>query len=117
MVIPSSPFRNKLVIGMAAYGRSMWLADDKCTGFGCPIKGAGETGCPGEPGFLPYFELVDMMNNGNYDSLTTNYDTGSVEMITGTSTGKKFYTTFDSTETFNIKYQYAFANCMRGIMW
>ena len=31
--------REKLVLGLAGYGRSMMLSDPKCTYDGCPISG------------------------------------------------------------------------------
>ena len=87
--------RDKLVLGMAAYARSMRLTQKGCTTQGCPISGAGLTGCQGEPGFLPYFDVIDKyVNTGNYDSLITNPVTGSMEMVTG---GGAQFTTFDST--------------------
>lgn len=42
--------REKLVLGLAAYGRSSKLTDSFCITDGCPISGAGLTGCHGEQG-------------------------------------------------------------------
>jgi hypothetical protein len=40
------------------------------------------TGCSGELGFLPYFELKEKyIDAGNYDSLLFNEETGSMEMV------------------------------------
>ena len=72
----------------------------------------GRTGCHGEIGNLPYFEIQELVESGFYDSLTINTKTGSVEMIDGRS-----FTSYDSPETFNIKYRYSFDQCLRGIMW
>ena len=109
---------SKMVLGLAAYGRSTKLILDDCDKVGCPISGVGITGCPGEPGFLPYFEIIQKyVKTGKYDSLITNYTSGSMQMVTSDGDGNKYFTSFDSTETFNIKYHYAFAQCMRGIMW
>lgn len=36
--------REKLVLGMAAYGRSMSLKDQSCKENGCEVTGAGLTG-------------------------------------------------------------------------
>ncbi len=50
----------RLVLGMASYGRSMALVNSAvCNSAGCPINGAAMTGCSGELGFLPYFELKE----------------------------------------------------------
>ena len=42
--------RNKLVMGLAAYGRSTTLSSTSCITDGCSISGAGLTGCHGEAG-------------------------------------------------------------------
>ena len=63
-------------------------------------------------GNLPYFQIDEMIKNGDYDSLNFNEQTGSMEMISGNS-----WTSYDSPETLNIKYRYAFDQCLRGIMW
>ncbi|KAL7535087.1 hypothetical protein ACHAXR_006266 [Thalassiosira sp. AJA248-18] len=107
--------REKLVLGLAAYGRSSRLSNPTCTTPGCPINGAGLTGCHGESGNLPWFQIKrDYVDTGNYKTLELNMNTGSMEMI---STDGYLFTSFDNEVTFNIKYQYAFENCMRGIMW
>jgi hypothetical protein len=72
----------------------------------------GLIGCHGEMGNLPYFQIDEIVQSGDYESLTFNAKTGSMELISGNS-----WTSYDSPETFNIKYRYAFDNCMRGIMW
>ena len=61
---------------------------------------------------MPYFEIQELVENRFYDSLTLNTKTGSMEMIDGRS-----FTSYDSPDTFNIKYRYSFDNCLRGIMW
>ena len=40
--------RDKLVLGLAAYGRSMTLSSTSCTTDGCSVSGAGLVGCHGE---------------------------------------------------------------------
>jgi len=107
--------REKLVLGLAAYGRSMRLSSTTCTTVGCSINGAGLGGCHGEAGNLPWFQIKESyVDTANYDSLYHNPTTGSMEMVTG---GGLYFTSFDNEDTFNVKYQYAFAQCMRGIMW
>jgi chitinase len=71
-----------------------------------------DTGCHGEMGNLPYFQIDEMVKSGDYDSLTFNSNTGSMEMVSGNS-----WTSYDSEETLNIKYRYAYDQCLRGIMW
>jgi chitinase len=103
----------KLVLGLAAYGRSSALSNPKCTTDGCPIAGAGLYGCHGEGGNLPYFEIDSLYAQpGGHDSMIFNAKTGSMEIVSGNN-----FLSFDNAETFNIKYRYAFENCLRGIMW
>lgn len=133
--------REKLVLGLAGYGRSMMLSDPNCITDGCPVQGqfivyicvhlgnwqqlialtlaiytgAGLGGCHGEAGNLPYFQIdEEFIQTGNYDSLVLNEVTGSMELITG---GNACFTSYDSPETLGIKYRYAFHECLRGIMW
>ena len=134
--------RNKVVMGLAAYGRSMTLSSTSCITDGCSISGAGLTGCHGEAGKLydqklvikvcytappinltyrlttgnlPYFQIDETyIQTGNYDSLILNPVTGSMELVTG---GNRYFTSFDSPETLGIKFRYAYDGCMRGVMW
>ena len=47
-------------------------------------------------------------------NLFPSIQTASMELVTG---GNKYFTSYDSPETFNMKYKYAFSQCLRGIMW
>ena len=50
--------RNKLVLGLATYGRSFTLADVETTGYLAPAVGAGQPGAyTREMGFLAYYEV------------------------------------------------------------
>lgn len=107
--------REKLVFGLAAYGRSMKLTSPSCYTAGCPINGAGLTGCHGEAGTLPYFQIMETyVNTGNYDSLVLNPTSMSMELVTG---GYQYFTSFDNDVTLKMKNDYAYDQCMRGIMW
>lgn len=106
----------KLVFGMASYGRSMRLTNpDTCVTAGCPIDGPGVTGCSGEDGFSPYFELRETyVDTGDYVSLLLNERTGSMEMILD---GGDVYVSFDLEDTFVLKRDYYLSKCFRGQMW
>ena len=107
--------REKLVFGLAAYGRSMKLTSPSCYTAGCAINGAGLTGCHGEAGTLPYFQIMETyVNTGNYDSLVLNPTSMSMELVTG---GYQYFTSFDNDVTLKMKNDYAYDQCMRGIMW
>ena len=100
---------------MAAYGRSMRLANSACNIIGCPINGAGLTGCHGEAGNMPWFEIDESyIQTENYDELRYNEQTMSMEMISG---GGLYFTSFDNSISFNAKWQFAESKCLRGIMW
>jgi chitinase len=105
----------KIVFGMAAYGRSTKLVDPNCITDGCPISGAGLWGCNDAHGTIPYFEIDEFYSQpGGHESMILNELTGSMEIVTH---GAEFFLSYDSEETFNIKYRYSYDNCMRGIMW
>ena len=129
----------KIVFGMAAYGRSTRLLDPSCTTDGCPIGGAGKCtilgitydqqivfndimfpmkglwGCQDAHGVLPFFEIDEFYSQpGGHESSVLNKTTGSMELV---SHGSEFFVSFDNKETFNIKYRYAYDHCMRGVMW
>ena len=56
----------KIVIGIAAYGRSFELANQSRTGSGAPIIGNGPAGAiTNEPGILSYFEICNKSLNEN----------------------------------------------------
>mmetsp|Transcript_42176 Transcript_42176/g.88574 ORF Transcript_42176/g.88574 Transcript_42176/m.88574 type:complete len:745 (+) Transcript_42176:205-2439(+) len=101
--------RSKLVLGLATYGRSFRLLEpETCATAGCPISGPGLTGCYGQAGELPFFQLEESYSS----SATVNPETDSVELVVGET-----WTTYDNAETFETKYQYAYRQCMRGVMW
>lgn len=107
--------REKLVFGLAAYGRSTRLASPHCHTAGCQVWGAGLGGCHGEAGNLPYFEIMqDYVETGDYDELNFNPVTKSMELITG---GYQYFTSFDNALTLKIKKNYAYDQCLRGVMW
>ena len=103
----------QLVMGMAAYGRSYLLADPACATAGCSFAGPGPGGCGGEPGYLPYFSIVDIIDTNRVNSLVVNRVTGSMEMRFD---GNK-WVSFDTNETFRIKHDLGTNYCFRGHMW
>jgi chitinase len=107
--------REKIVLGLAAYGRSTKLTNPSCFTDGCPVSGAGLSGCHGEGGNLPYFQIMEQyVDTRNYDSLYLNPNTLSMELVTG---GYQYFTSFDNAVTLKMKNNYAYDQCLRGIMW
>jgi len=55
--------RNKLVVGLATYGRSFTLTNANNNGLGAAASGGGRPGtATGESGFLAYFEVCQLIN-------------------------------------------------------
>lgn len=94
----------KLVLGMASYGRSVALKDATCTTAGCPINGGAITGCSGELGFIPYFELKETyIETKQYESLLFNEATGSMEMVVSSDSGGKVWISLDVEQSWQVK--------------
>lgn len=57
--------KEKLIIGMPTYGRSFTLANTDRHGPNSPASGGGREGVyTKESGFLAYYEICEMLNNG-----------------------------------------------------
>jgi len=109
---------SQLVLGLASYGRSMALTDGACTTAGCPISGGEITGCSGELGFIPYFELKEnYIDAGMYDTLLYNEVTGSMEMVVTADGGGKVFISLDVEQSWKVKQEFAKEKCLRGQMW
>jgi hypothetical protein len=104
--------RSKLVLGLGSYARTYTLADDDCLDLGCQFTGPGKGGCEGTDGFLPYFEIADMVTSRSYDTLRFDEETQSMVMLTD---GNRLIS-YDNTVSFNRKIQYAEDMCFMGQM-
>lgn len=106
---------SKMVLGLAAYGRSYILSDPSCATSGCAFSSAGSGGCAGAgtAGFLPYFTINEFIQSGNYNSLEFNPNTGTMELIVNSNE----FVSFDTPDTMQIKYDFASMACFRGFMW
>ena len=59
--------REKLIMGMGAYGRSFTLADSALTGLSAPATGAGLAGpATSGAGFLAYYEICSFIKNNGW---------------------------------------------------
>lgn len=59
--------KEKIVMGLATYGRTFKLVDNFSTAVGANSSGAGEAGkYTREPGFLAYYEICEKLKSGNW---------------------------------------------------
>jgi len=104
----------KFVLGMAAYGRTYTLSDDRCKELGCPFRSPGLGGCSNTPGFLPYNEINEFIESNSYDEL--HQDVSSSSMVAVVDDDQMI--SFDDPSTWAIKEAYAEMMCLRGVtMW
>lgn len=102
----------KFVLGMAAYGRTYTLADDRCLELGCPFKSPGLGGCGNTPGFLPFSEIHEYIQSNSYDAVYQDVSSSSMVAVVG---GDQMIS-YDDETTWPIKEAYAEMMCLRGTM-
>jgi chitinase len=102
----------KFVLGMAAFGRTYTLADDRCKELNCPFRSPGLGGCGNTPGFLPFAEISEYIDAKSYDVLF--HDISSSSMVAVVDSDQMI--SFDNEETWAIKEAYAEMMCLRGTM-
>jgi len=91
---------DKLVMGMATYGRGFTLVDNSQTGMGAPATGPGVRGSyTRERGFLSYYEICRKLSNG----WTAEYHREHKVMY---AYGGNQWVAYDDTNTIGIKAQY-----------
>ena len=104
----------KLVLGLAAYGRSYILEDSSCATEGCFfVDGGAAGGCVGSRGFMPYFTINEFVQNGTYQSMYLNPDTLTMELYVD----QDLYVSYDNPDTYEIKRDYSAKSCFRGVFW
>jgi len=108
----------KLILGLALYGRTYVLDDPLCNYTGCPFKNSGPGGCAGALNYMPYFTIQhDYIEAGNFKSYVShNLTTGSAVLIVDGDDGD-IWIDFDSEETLRLKREFAAEECLGGIMW
>lgn len=104
--------RSQLVMGLGSYARTYTLEDSSCLDLGCPFKEPGKSGCEGTDGFLPYFEIANLVTSRSYDTIRFDDESQSMVMITD---GNRLIS-YDNTVSFNRKIQYAEEMCFMGQM-
>ena len=103
---------DKLVLGVGSYGRTYTLSSVSCNSPGCPFTdGGAATSCTDSLGYIGYFEIKDMIENGQYDK--NEYDEGAGSMYLSYGS---LWISYDDAYTFSIKRDYAESECMKGVM-
>ncbi|KAF3391710.1 hypothetical protein F1880_007962 [Penicillium rolfsii] len=102
----------KVVIGLAFYGRVFAAADGKCIDPGCPFVSGGNLGkCSHEVGILLNSEIMDIMNE---KSLQSRLDEDvAVKILSFDDTQWLIY---DNGDTFKLKVDFARSYCLGGVM-
>jgi chitinase len=104
---------NKIVLGLAAYGRTYNLMDPNCATAGCLFTSGGIGGCAGDEGVMPNFTIDEYLDNGNYKSKYYNPKSGTMELVVDDT----LFISYDNIKTYKIKHEYAKLACFRGMMW
>lgn len=104
---------NKIVLGLAAYGRTYTLQDPSCHTDGCFFVDGATFRCDDALGFMPIWAIDEIVKSGNYQSLVINQKTGNAELYVD----QDLYINYDNAETYMEKYDYSSKSCFRGVMW
>jgi len=103
--------KNKLVIGLATYGRCFTLSNANNNGLGAAATGPCQAGAfTREAGFLSYYEICDMLKNG-----------GTVQQYSDEQQSPYCYlgnqwVGYDNRRSLNVKVQYVLSNDYAGWM-
>ncbi|KAJ3010764.1 hypothetical protein HKX48_007207 [Thoreauomyces humboldtii] len=100
---------NKIVLGLAYYGRSFTLSNPSCDSLMCPFVSGGTKGrCTDEEGFLSYFEIKELMaQNGISQPSYFNADINAAYVTWGNQ-----WVSFDDPKTIRSKTIWAMETCM-----
>lgn len=115
----SSVPASQVVLGLPAYGRSYTLSNETCTSLGCPFKKNSNVtaigGCLDTKGFVPFVEIYKWESQGKkkgYESVEVDPVTQSAVMIKDDNQ----LISYDNSETFKSKVDYATSICLGGTM-
>jgi len=103
--------QNKLVIGLATYGRCFTLTNTANSGIGAPVRGPCQAGTfTREAGFLSYYEICDLLKNGAARTVYDN-DQKSPYTILG-----DLWVGYDNIQSITEKVDYVKGNGYSGWM-
>jgi chitinase len=101
---------SKVNLGLAFYGRSFTLSDPDCSAPGCPFSGGGSAGeCTQTSGILSDAEIVEIITEYDLDPILD--EAGAVKYMTWDSNQ---WVSYDDAETFQMKINFANAQCLGG---
>lgn len=102
----------KLVLGLAYYGRAFQLADPTCNKVDCKFKGPAKAGpCTNSPGTLAWFEIRDIIEKTKAVPV---YDADSMSKILTFDSDQ--WVAYDDDETLILRQNFAGENCLLGTM-
>lgn len=102
----------KIVLGMATYGRS--FASAESASVGAPAKGNGPKGrCTDAPGMLSYFEIKELIDAGK---LKTSWDDNALVPY-GYDAASKLWVSYDDERSFNKKMDFIDQKGLGGAMF
>ena len=105
--------KEKIVLGLATYGRSYVVAD-RTDGFGKPFSSAGPAGpATLTPGVLSYFEILEKIDSGELDVQKWDEDT-LTPYAYSTKTG--LWVTYDNEKSLGYKVSYLIEKELGGAM-
>jgi len=103
--------KNKLIIGLATYGRCYTLQNANVNGLGAPARGPCTAGAfTREAGFLAYYEICDMLKNGATREVYNTEQESPYAYLGDQWVG------YDNVRSLNAKVQYIRTNSYGGWM-
>jgi chitinase len=107
MYLKAGAAPNKLVLGLATYGRGYTLSTASCSTPGCGFSGPSTAGaCTGAAGILSYREIQGMQANIVFDAASS-----SAYAVRGNQ-----WIGFDNLQSIQKKLEFARSRCMGGVM-
>jgi len=104
----------KMLLGLAPYGRTYLMDDPNCMTYECPFKASGRGGCLEKANFMTYYSINEHIKSGDFTSRRAfNPHTASAEMVVDGNV----MIDYDSPESMAYKAQFARAACFGGLMW
>ncbi|KAH7309224.1 hypothetical protein B0I35DRAFT_398631 [Stachybotrys elegans] len=103
---------SNVVLGLGFYGRSFELESSSCWKPGCSFRGPGAEGrCSRAPGILAYNEIMEILERTGGTPFFDEAAAAKYMVYNGHS-----WISFDDSETFELKIDYAAQMGLRGLM-